>query len=187
MNENRRPDGIGSKPAENPSGAETDSWMARWCAIPWDVGGRIGMLFVALCLIKLVMLVGFRAHLFEIHWRIGSAQYNWVNQAAFYAFAILAGLSLWQFGTRCHSIGGVRAVRSGNACVLLIGAFFVFLTFQVRDKNYLYPVMSGTLSWWDLRWYLSLVFFFQPPFLAAWIFIYALLYYGLVRTGRERL
>lgn len=179
MNESRSPDGAGSKLSGNSS--------AAWWAIPWDVGGRIGMLFIALCLIKLTMLAGFREHLFEIHWRIRTIPDSWVNQAAFYVFAILVGASLWQFGARCHSLGGVRAVRSGNVCVLLIGSIFIFLTFHTQDKNYLYPVMNGTLSWWDLRWYLSLDFFFRQPYLAVWVFIYALLYYGLVRTGRERL
>jgi phosphoglycerol transferase MdoB-like AlkP superfamily enzyme len=70
--------------------------------------------------------------------------------------------------------------------VLTLGALFIFLTFHTMDKNYLYEVMHGTLTWWNLRWYLILAFFFQPPFLAIWLLVYALLYYGLARTGRER-
>ena len=83
--------------------------------------------------------------------------------------------------------GNARMVRAANMCVLALGVFFIFLTFRTSDNNYLYPVMHGTLKWWDLRWYLSLAFFFQPPFLAVWLFVYILIYYGLVRTGRERL
>jgi phosphoglycerol transferase MdoB-like AlkP superfamily enzyme len=185
MSENRKSAGIHSQPVENSSDAKTNTPKAHWCAIPGDVGGRIGMLFITVCLIKLTMLVGFRRYLFEIQWRIGSWHYNWVNEAAFYAFAVLVGLSLWQFAMRC-SAGGAPVVRAANAGVLLAGIFFIFLTFHAGDTDYLYLVMHGTLTWWDLRWYLIQVFFFQPPFLAVWMFVYALLYYGLVRTGREQ-
>ncbi|HUB87335.1 MAG TPA: sulfatase-like hydrolase/transferase [Verrucomicrobiae bacterium] len=175
MSENRPSDGADSRRS-----------TARW-AIPWDVGGRIGLLFVVLCVIKLTMLAGFRMHLFEIHWRTRVIPLTWLNEAEFYIFSILIGLNLWQFGMRCHSLGGVKAVRMGNAFVLVIAAAFIFLTFHIADNNYLYPVMVGTLSWWDLRWYLDLAFFFQLPYLAAWVSAYALTYYVLARTGRERL
>jgi phosphoglycerol transferase MdoB-like AlkP superfamily enzyme len=152
--------------------------------VPWDVGGRIILLFAVLCLIKLVMLAGFRKHLFEIHWRINSTPQTWVNEAVFYAFAVLAGLNLWQLGKRCRA-GGARVVRAANLCVLVLGVLFLFLTFHAGDKSYLSLLMSNTLGWWDLKWYLSLAFFFQPPFLAGWLGTYGLLYYGLARTGRE--
>src|SRR5258706_5853704 len=71
---------------------------SSWCAVPWDVAGRIGLLFTVLCLIKLVMLAGFRKHLFEIHWRTGTPHYTWVNVVIFYAFAILVGSNLWLLG-----------------------------------------------------------------------------------------
>ena len=186
MNENRKFTGIHSKPVENPSDAKIDSPKARWRAIPRDVGGRIILLFTILCLIKLAILAGFQKHLFEIHWRTGTITYTWVNEVFFYIFAVLVGLNLWRLGTRCMA-GNARVVRSANMCVLALGVLFIFLTFHAGDKNYLYPVMYGTLKWWDLRWYLDLAFFFQPPFLAVWLFVYALIYYGLARTGRERL
>jgi arylsulfatase A-like enzyme len=186
MNENHKFVGIHSKPVENSSDAKTNSPKARWCAVPWDVGGRIILLFTALCLIKLAILVGFQKHLFEIHWRTGTITYTWVNKVVFYVFAILVGLNLWRLGTRCMA-GNARMVRAANICVLALGVLFIFLTFRAGDKNYLYPVMHGTLKWWDLRWYLDLAFFFQPPFLAIWLFVYTLIYYGLARTGRERL
>jgi phosphoglycerol transferase MdoB-like AlkP superfamily enzyme len=157
-----------------------------WHAIPWDVAGRIGLLFLTLCGLKLVMLAGFREHLFEVHWRIGSDDQGWVNVAAFYLLAVLAGLNLWQFARRCSS-GGARTVRAANAVVLLAGACFILLTLCAHDSNYLDPVMKGTLSWLDLRWYLNLVLFFQWPFLAVWIFIYAASYYVLARTKRGHL
>jgi phosphoglycerol transferase MdoB-like AlkP superfamily enzyme len=109
-----------------------------------------------------------------------------LGQIAFYIFTVLVGLNLWQFGKKC-SIGGAPFVRMANACVLGLGAAFIFLTFHVGDKNYLYPILTGSLHWWDLKSYLSLAFFFQKPFLAVWLFIYALVYYGLVRTSREHL
>ena len=147
--------------------------------VPWDVGGRIILLFAVLCLIKLVMLAGFRKHLFEIHWRINSTPQTWVNEAVFYAFAVLAGLNLWQLGKRCRA-GGARVVRAANLCVLVLGVLFLFLTFHAGDKSYLSLLMSNTLGWWDLKWYLSLAFFFQPPFLAG------NLWAALLRTGPHR-
>ena len=98
----------------------------------------------------------------------------------------LSSSSGWQFARRC-SAGGARTVRAANALVLVAGVSFISLTFQANGNNYLYPVIKGTLSWWDLRWYLSQIFFFQWPFLAAWIFIYAAIYYFLARTKREHL
>lgn len=132
------------------------------------------------------MLIGFREHLFEVHWRNVSSSENWLNQVAFYIFAILVGLNLWRLGKRC-SITGIRTVRMANACILALGASFIFLTFHVGDKNYLYPVLEGTLKWWELNSFLSLNFFFQAPFLAGWLLVYVFIYYGLVRTGREHL
>ncbi len=132
------------------------------------------------------MLVGFRKHLFEIHWRFNLPPENWLNRTAFYIFAVLTGLNLWRFGKKC-SVAGAPVVCMANLSVLTLGAFFIFLTFHIGNKNYLYPLLDGTLKWWELKSYLSLNFFFQAPFLAGWLFIYALIYYGLVRTGREHL
>ncbi len=172
MNESRTPDGfVSNVPA------------ARQI-VPWDVAGRIGLLFVTLSLVKLAMLIGFRRHLFEIHWRITDHPYSWLNEVAFFAFAALLGFNLWRFAAQCAA-AGARVARAANAILLLVGICFILLTLHAGDKNYLYSVMNGTLSWWDLRWYLNLVFFFQQPFLAAWVFVYALAYYALARTGRE--
>ena len=154
--------------------------------IPWDVAGRIGLLFLTLCALKLAKLAVFRKHLFEIHWRANAEVYDWVNDAAFYLFVALVGLNLWQFARRCSG-EGARTVRTANALVLLAGASFIFLTLQADGKNYLYPMINETLSWLDLRWYLNLNFFFMPPFLAVWVFVYAAAYYALARTRREHL
>jgi hypothetical protein len=155
-------------------------------AIPWDVAGRTGFLFVTLCALKLWKLAVFRRHLFEIHWRTNREIYDSGNDISFYLFAALVGLNLWQFAWRC-SAGGARTVRAANALVLLAGAGFIFLTFQANGNDFLYPVINGILSWWDLRWYLSLDFFFQPPLLAVWMLVYAAIYYVLARTKREHL
>ena len=72
MNEKGKPAKPDSKAVANSSSdvpGQRHSQTLRWWMIPWDVVGRIGLLFMALCLIKLVMLAGFRKHLFEIHWR----------------------------------------------------------------------------------------------------------------------
>lgn len=132
------------------------------------------------------MLIGFQKYLFQVHWRVGSLPFTWVNLAAFGVFVVVLGLNLWQFAARC-SAGGARTVRAANAGILILGAWFILLTFHTGSKNYLYPVLNGTLSLLDLRSYLSLAFFFQSPLLAVWLFVYALIYYGLARTGREHL
>jgi len=154
-------------------------------AIPRDVAGRIGLLFLALCALKLAKLAVFRKHLFEVHWRINNETYDWLNVAAFYFFAALVGLNLWQFARRC-SVKGTQTIRAANALVLLAGAIFILLTLKADDKNFLYPLINGTFGW-DLRWYLSQSFFFQQPFLAVWIFVYAAIYYVLARTQRGHL
>jgi phosphoglycerol transferase MdoB-like AlkP superfamily enzyme len=69
--------------------------------------------------------------------------------------------------------------------VLGFGLLFVFLTFHSGDKNYIYLIMTGVQQWSCLGPYLSLNLFFQAPFLGAWLFGYALVYYVLARTGRE--
>jgi hypothetical protein len=69
--------------------------------------------------------------------------------------------------------------------VLSLGLLFILLTFHAQEKNYLYPILSGVLNWDSLIPYLSLDFFFHPPFLGAWLFIYGLSYYVLARSDRE--
>ncbi len=149
-----------------------------------SIWSRAVLLFGILCLIKLVLLIGLAKYLFEIHWRISGQPFNYVNQIAFYGFALLAGLNLWAMATRC-AVGGARTVRMANAIVLALGAIFIFLTFHEGDKNYLYPVMHGTLALKDLQSYLSLNFFFRPPFLALWLLAYAAVYYFMFRMKRE--
>ncbi len=151
--------------------------------IPWDVAGRIGLLFTALCLIKLMMLAGFQKHLFETHWRVDQVLFhNWVSLLAFYIFTILIALNLWQFGNRCAE-GGAGMVRTANLCVLGLGAAFILLTFQSGGKNYLISLFVGAQSWRVL----FAAFFSQPPVWAFWLLIYVLFYFVFARLGREHL
>jgi hypothetical protein len=160
------------------------SWQAPWLAPAlWS---RIAVGFAALCLVKLIMLVSLRKHLFEIHWRVSSENTYWLNSVAFYLFAVLAGLNLWKLGTRCMP-AGTRVVRAANTAVLFLCALFIFLTFHAGDRNYLNTVMTGMLRWKDLLWYLANDSCFEMPFLAVWLVGYALLYYGLWRKKREHL
>jgi hypothetical protein len=186
------------KNAESPAGFETQvqspegvkericRWTLRGRMAPAGIWSRIGLLFTALCLIQLMILVTFRKHLFGVYWRAGDAEWTQAGKAAFWVFALLVGLNLWALGTRCMA-AGTRVVRTVNAFVLVLGAMFILLTFHEGNKNYLYPVISGTLGWKDIGWYLSLNFFFRSPYLAAWLLGYALAYYGLARSGHERL
>ena len=151
--------------------------------VTWDIAGRIGLLFAALCLIKLVMLAGFQKHLFETHWRVGQVLFhNWANLLAFYIFAFLIALNLWQFGNRCAA-GGVATVRAANVCVMGLGTAFVILTFRTGGKNYLISLFAGAQTWRDLY----AAFILQPPVWAIWLLIYALFYYVFVRLRREHL
>ncbi|HEY5043928.1 MAG TPA: LTA synthase family protein [Verrucomicrobiae bacterium] len=151
--------------------------------IPWDVAGRIGLLFAALCLIKLAMLAGFQTHLFEIHWRTERVLPNgWMNPAAFLIFAMLVALNLWQLGTRCAA-DGVRTVRAANLCVLALGMSFILLTFHTGNTNYFFALATGAQGWRDL----NAAFFLQPPLWTVWLLIYALFYWAFVRLGREHL
>lgn len=188
MNEDRKPEMPDLRPAGNPPAKTADGrgTPAPWYGIPWDVGGRIGLLFTVLCFIKLLILVGFRKHLYEIHWRYAPSSEGSLGWLVFYIFTILVGLNLWQFGKKCSS-GGAGVVRVANVCVLGLGASFIFLTFHAGDQNYLHALLTGSLRWWDLKSYLNLAFFFQMPFLAGWLFCYTLIYYGLARMGREHL
>jgi len=164
--------------------ARLASPVRGWLGLPPAAWSRLLVLFVALSSIKLALLFGLRKHLNEIHWRVMGQPPSWLNAAAFYAFVGLGVLSLLALGRRCQS-AGVKAVRAANAAVVGLGLLFIFLTFHEGDKNYLYPVMVGILKWKSLGPYLSLNLFFRPPFLAGWLFGYALIYYALARTGRE--
>src|SRR6185312_15739975 len=66
---------------------------------------RIALGLGALCVIKLVVLLGLRKELFEIHYRVSEIAPSWVNSAAFYLFALLAGLNIWKLGARCMPAG----------------------------------------------------------------------------------
>ena len=140
--------------------------------------------FAALCVIKLILLIGIRKELFEIHWRVGSNSPGLANSVAFYLFALLAGLNLWKLGARCLP-AGVRVVRAANAAVLFLCALFILLTFHAGDQNYLNAFMTGMLHWKAFGWYLYNSSCFEMPFLAAWLFVYALFYLGFWRKKRE--
>ncbi len=148
------------------------------------MASRIVVVFGALALIKLVLLIGLRKHLQEIHWRTSGDSVSWMGSFAFYVLAGVLVYTLIQFGKQCQP-AGVRAVRVANALVLGFGGLLIFLAFHEGDKNYLYPVMTGVLNWKDLVAYLSLNLFFRAPFLMVWISAYVVGYYLLVRFRRE--
>lgn len=146
---------------------------------------RIALGLGALCLVKLILLVGLRKELFEIHYRVGELPPTWVNFGAFYLFAVLAGLNIWKLSARCMP-AGVRIVRSANAAILFLATIFILFTFHAGDRNYLNAIMTEMLHFKDLRWYLVTNLFFEMPFLSVWMFVYALIYFGLWRKGREQ-
>src|SRR5437870_2750167 len=93
--------------------------------LPMTVWARLAVLFLALVSIKVILLVGLRKHLFEIHWRLAGREIIWSDYAAFYGFLILGVLSLAELGRRCQAVG-LKAVRASNAAVLALGLLFIF-------------------------------------------------------------
>lgn len=153
-------------------------------AVPWDIAGRILVFFAGLCAIKLVMLTGFRVHLYEIHWRLDlSRPYTWVNRTAFFVLAALVAAHLWRLGNRCAADGGVKMVRSANACALVIAAFFIFLTLQAAGTQYFCALMEGTGTAAQLK----ALFFSEPPYLSFWLLLYAMFYFLFARLKLEHL
>jgi Sulfatase len=148
------------------------------------VWARIGLLFGTLCLIKILMLITLRRYLFGVHWRTNPLAPDWLSEAALYLFALLVGLNLWMLGRHCAAVG-LKAVRTVNFCVLGLGAAFIFLTFHAGDKNYLFPLMNGILTWKNMGWYLIENACFGPPYLGAWMMAYVFGYYLLARAGQE--
>lgn len=145
---------------------------------------RCLLLFCSLVLIKLAVAIQMREHLAQTHYRLGGQGENWVGAAAFYLFVALGVWSVVEMGNACRA-AGVKALRAGNAAILGLGLLFIFLTFHAGSKNYLYPIMDRVLRWSSLAPYLALDLFFHPPYLAAWIGGYVLVFYFVARSGRE--
>jgi phosphoglycerol transferase MdoB-like AlkP superfamily enzyme len=152
--------------------------------IPAKVRARLLVLFLALAGIKVALLVRLGKGLFETHWRLEAPTPAWGDYILFALFVVLGFLSVLKLHRHCAA-AGVKAIRAANVTLFCFGLLFILLTFHTQGKNYLYPILSGILDWNSLVPYLSLDFFFQPPFLGAWIFAYALTYYFLARSGRE--
>ncbi|HEV2355129.1 MAG TPA: hypothetical protein VGR89_12855, partial [Puia sp.] len=158
----------------------------RW--VTADASGicqRLVVLFLFRALFKLSLILSQSRGLYEAHWRIAGQEVTWLNYLAFGGFVLLGPLCLLVLGKECSSTG-VRTVRAVNASLLILGLSFIFLTFHNGNKNYIYPILSGVLRWNSLGPYVANSLFFDPPFLGAWLFVYALTYYVLARTGRER-
>ncbi|HVU26243.1 MAG TPA: sulfatase-like hydrolase/transferase [Verrucomicrobiae bacterium] len=149
-----------------------------------DIWARVGLLFGVLCLIKILILVTFRKYLYEIHWPVNPMPPTLFSKITFYVFAALVGLNLFALAMRCRKLEA-RTIRMVNGCVLALGAVFIFLSFHVMDKNYLWSVMNGVLTWKNLGSYFSMNFFFAQPYLVVWALVYMFIYYILSRTGRE--
>lgn len=145
---------------------------------------RVVLLFAGLAGLKLVLIGGLAQSLYETHWRYSGLRVTWVNQVAFYTFVVLGATGLIRLGSRCRPEGS-SVVRRVNAVILVLGLSFLFLAFHNGNRNFIYPVLEGTLKWQSLGPYLENLLFFNSPFLAGWLFVYAMSYYVLARTGRE--
>ncbi len=164
---------------------ETGTGLAPFC-VCGAVWSRIGLLFGALGLLKVVLLVVFQRPLFDAYWRVSPQPFNWVNHAVFHLFAVLVGLNLWKLA-RLYETARMPVYRTVNAVVLVLATGFIFLTFHEGDQGHIRPLMTGVFNWSDLLPYYSLNLFFRPPFLAGWMLAYAAIYYWLARIRRENL
>jgi hypothetical protein len=151
-----------------------------------EIEARIFVLFAALALVKLALILGMAKHLHEIHWRVEQFEPTWLNYAAFYGTIAIFVAGVCALGNSCRKVG-VRTVRVANLIIIILGLLFLFVMGHSGEKNYLQLLMTGVLSWKNLIPYFELDLFFRMPFLAAWLLAYGLVYYGLVRTGRESL
>jgi Arylsulfatase A and related enzymes len=152
--------------------------------LPQAVWSRLLVLFVALTGAKLALIVSLGKRLFESHWRLTPHLPVWEDYLLFGFFVVVGFLSLMRLQRHC-ALAGLRAVRAASAMVLGFGLIFIFFTFHAQSRNYLFPILTGVLDWNSLVPYLSLDLFFHPPFLGVWLFVYALSYYLLARSGRE--
>ncbi len=152
--------------------------------LPTSAWARLLVLFAALAGIKGALLARMGQRLFEAHWRLSPHLPIWGDYVLFGFFIVIGFASLLQLHRHCAP-AGIKAIRAANTIVLTLGLLFIFLTFSSQGKNYLFPILTGVLDWKSLIPYLSLDLFFQQPFLTAWLFVYALCYYGLARSKRE--
>ncbi|HVV70391.1 MAG TPA: hypothetical protein VHI52_02660, partial [Verrucomicrobiae bacterium] len=155
-----------------------------WLGLPARLWVRLLVLFGALAGIKVALLCRLGRELYQQHWRVTGVPHSWLNYVAFYSFVAIGVATLLVLAERCRDVG-LKAVRGANLAVVFLGLCFTILTFHNGETNYLYPIMTGLLKWSSLVPYLSLDFFFRPPFLGGWLGGYALIYYFLARTGRE--
>jgi hypothetical protein len=160
------------------------SALQRFVPLPAAARARLWLVFLALVVVKLIIIAGLNNHLYEIHWRTLGLDPSWVDSAAFVVFVGLGLLSLLRLGQHCRA-AGFKAVRAANAVVVGLGLAVIFFTFHTGEKNYLYPIFAHVLRWSSLGPYLTLDLFFRPPYLSVWLFGYGAAYYVLLRTGRE--
>lgn len=156
-------------------------WLKR---LPSGVWARVLFVFVALCLVKCAVIFSLRKELFQDVWRIPSGGNSWTDEVAFYLLAVVLGIHLWCFASRCASLGK-GAGRVVFACLLVVSVAFVLLSFFEGDKSYLSALVNGVLTGGNLLSYLSLNSFFRAPYLAGWILVLGFGYYLAVRSGRE--
>jgi len=156
-------------------------WFSR---VPMALWSRVATLFLILCATKLVLVWGLSKSLFEVHWRVEIPELAPQGYVAFGLFVVLGTATLVKLALHCRSLE-VRAVRMANAIILVLALLFIFLTSHNPKTNYLFPILTGILDWHSLGPYLSLDLFFHPPYLAGWLFVYALAYYFIARSGGE--
>lgn len=146
--------------------------------------GRAIALMVLLFVLKLWLLIQNREDLFQEHWRIVRRGLNWTDFLAYGLFLLLVGAISFIVG-KSLSNSKPKHVRLLFVFSFLGAIFFVFSSFHVMEKNYIQPVVDGTLKWWQVGHYLIMDLFFAPPFLAIYLGGGAVLYWIFLRTNRE--
>ena len=146
---------------------------------------RAVALLLTLGAIKLILIAGLGRHILQEHWRLAMPAPAWPDFAALWVFIVLVVSMLVQLG-RALRDSGLSTLRWFNAGVCLTALLHAFFNFQQLGHNYLLPLWDGVLGWRDIWQYLKLDLFFRRPYLSFYLGGYALVYWILWRTVRER-
>lgn len=141
--------------------------------------------WVSVCLVLLALKIGLlalgRDQLVQEHWRIASEHGTLVRSLLFSA---LLGLSIlipvWKIPKR--TIGSGK--KSGLVFCLIALAFFMP---EFIHNNYLYTILHGPLSVWDMRHYFLIDLFFKSPYLILHFIALAVGGYIGTRRGDDRI
>src|SRR5690348_4723647 len=80
--------------ATAPEARSRQLFPALFRALPVSAWTRVGLLLASLTVIKIILLLSFSKHLYEIHWRVTEQPESWLNYCAFVVFVALGVFGL---------------------------------------------------------------------------------------------